>query len=130
MKTTASIILASIISIVAIWAYDGVTFERSNIPAIPRHSLIFRTETPIPNHVASEFFESNREHFNHDNGVVSPYARVHTTNVEHTPLWFYIKHKFIYTILGIVIFIVIQRLINKNIEQDGAGQPATRSESK
>ena len=117
MKTAASIIFASIISIAAIWTYDRLTFERSNIPATRGHKLIFTTETPIPNHTASEFFESNREHFNHDNGVVSPYARVHTTNVEHTPLWFYIKHKFIYTILGIVIFIVIQRLINKNIEQ-------------
>jgi len=117
MKTAASIIFASIISIAAIWTYDRLTFERSNIPATRGHKLIFTTETPIPNHTASEFFESNREHFNHDNGVVSPYARVHTTNIEHTPLWFYIKHKFIYTILGIVIFIVIQRLINKNIEQ-------------
>ena len=117
MKTAASIIFASIISIAAIWTYDRLTFERSNIPATRGHKLIFTTETPIPNHTASEFFESNREHFNHDNGVVRPYVRVHTTNVEHTPLWFYIKHKFIYTILGIVIFIVIQRLINKNIEQ-------------
>ena len=117
MKTAASIIFASIISIAAIWTYDRLTFERSNIPATRGHKLIFTTETPIPNHTASEFFESNREHFNHDNGVVRPYVRVHTTNVEHTPLWLYIKHKFIYTILGIVIFIVIQRLINKNIEQ-------------
>ena len=118
MKTAASIIFASIISIAAIWTYDRLTFERSNIPTTRGHKLIFTTETPIPNHVASEFFESNREHFNHDNGVVNPYARVHTGHIEHTPLWFYIKHEFIYTISGIVIFIVIQRLINKNIEQD------------